>query len=100
METPLLKLLGSVGMAELVDPDLDPGGGAVLLPPAVRRVVGQRPAAAVDGRAEQRSGGVPAAGEVEPEKGDIAAVVEQDGADGAALAVDAGVLVVQPQVQV
>jgi hypothetical protein len=35
-----------------------------------------------------------------PQQRDVAAVVEQHGADGAALAVDAGVLVVREQVQV
>jgi hypothetical protein len=37
MDTPLLKLLGGMRVAELVD--TDPGtGGAILLPPVVRRV--------------------------------------------------------------
>jgi hypothetical protein len=88
METPLLKLSG-VSVAELVDADPDVGGGAVLLPPAVCRVVGRRAAPAVDGRAEQRARGVPSPGEVELEQRDIAMVIEQHGADGAALAVDA-----------
>src|ERR1035437_4837893 len=71
--------LGGVRVPQLVDPDLGAGGGAVLLPPALGGVVGQRPAAPVDGSAEQRAGGVPGAGEVEPQQGDVAAVVEQDG---------------------
>jgi hypothetical protein len=49
-------------VAELVDADLNVGGGAVLLPPVVRRVVGQRAAPAVDGRAEQRARGIPGPG--------------------------------------
>jgi len=81
--------------------DLNADGGAVFLPPAVRGVVGQRAAVPVDGEARnKRPGGVPAAGEVELEQGDVAAVIEQHGADGAALAVDPGVLVVQAQVEV
>nr|WP_237109627.1 hypothetical protein [Nonomuraea sp. MG754425] len=59
-----------------------------------------RPAAAVDRGAEQRPGGAAGAGQVELEQGDVAAVVEQDGADAAALAVDADVFVVQPQAEV
>ena len=47
--------LGGVRVAELVDADPGAGGGAVLLPPAVRRVVGQRAAAAVD--ADARNSG-------------------------------------------
>jgi hypothetical protein len=46
---------------------------------------------AVDAGAEQRPGGVPGAGEVEAQQVDLAAVVEQEGAHRAALAVDAGV---------
>ena len=41
--------LAGVRVAELVDADPGVGGGAVLLPPVVRRVVGQRAAPAVDG---------------------------------------------------
>src|SRR5215472_18063473 len=59
--------LGGVRVAKLVDADPGTGGGAVLRPPAVRRVVGQRAAAAVDGGAEQRARGVPGPGQVEPE---------------------------------
>jgi hypothetical protein len=44
--------LGGVRVAELVDADPGADGGTVLFPPVVRRVVGQRPTAAVDGRAE------------------------------------------------
>ncbi|HEX3194197.1 MAG TPA: hypothetical protein VHS30_30870 [Streptosporangiaceae bacterium] len=36
--------------------------GYELLPPVVRRVVGQRAAPAVDGRAEQRARGIPGPG--------------------------------------
>ena len=41
--------LGGVRVAELVDADPSTGGNAVLLPPVVRRIVGQRAAPAVDG---------------------------------------------------
>jgi hypothetical protein len=51
--------LAGVGVTELVDADPGTGSGAVLLPPAVRRVVRKRPAPAVDGPAEQRARGVP-----------------------------------------
>src|SRR5262249_4046260 len=92
--------LAGVRVAELVDADPGAGGGAVLLPPAVRRVVGQRAAAAVDAGTEQRARGVPGSGQEEPEQHDIAPVVDQERADRAALDVDAGVLVVRAQVQV
>jgi hypothetical protein len=58
METPLLEL-GGVGVPELVDADPGARGGTVLLPPVVRRVVGQRPAPAVDAGPEQRARDVP-----------------------------------------
>jgi hypothetical protein len=48
--------LGGVRVAELVDADLNTGGGAVLLPPTVRRVVGQRAAPAIDAGAEHLGG--------------------------------------------
>jgi hypothetical protein len=64
--------LGGVGVAELVDADPGTGGGAVLLPPVVRRVVGQRAAPAVDAGAEQRARGVPGPGQIEPEQRYIA----------------------------
>ena len=86
--------LGGVGMAELVDADPGAGCGAVFLPPVVRSVVGQRATPAVDGRAEQPALGVPSPHDVEPEQGDVAAVIQQHGANCAALAVQAGVLVV------
>jgi hypothetical protein len=65
---------GGVGVAQLVDVDLDACGGAVGLPAVVGGVVGQRPAAAVDGGAEQRPGGVVGAGQVELEQGDVPAI--------------------------
>jgi hypothetical protein len=63
-------------------------------------VVGERAAVPVDAGAERRAVPVAGAGEVELEESDVAAVVEEDGADGAALAVDADVLVVLPEVEV
>jgi hypothetical protein len=56
-------------------------------------VIGQRAAAAVDADLNSRPRCI-RTGRVEPEQSDVAAVAEQHGADGAALAVDAGVLVV------
>jgi hypothetical protein len=91
---------GGVGVAELVDVDLNAGGFAVVLPAMVGGVVGERAAVPVDAGAERRAVPVAGAGEVEVEEGDVAAVVEEDGADGAALAVDADVLVVLPEVEV
>ena len=41
---PAVDQLGGVGVAELVDADPGAGGGAVLRPPVVRRVIGQRAA--------------------------------------------------------
>jgi hypothetical protein len=92
METPLK--FGRVSVAELVDADADTRCGAVGAPAMVGGVVGQWPAGAVDGGPKQWPVGVAGAGEVEAEQGDVPAVVEQDGPDGSALAVDAGVLVV------
>jgi hypothetical protein len=89
-----------MGVAELVDAEVDPGLGAVALPAVVGGVVGQRPAAAVDAGPEQRPARVPGPGQVQLDQGDVPAVIEQHGARGAALAVDARVFVVQPQVQV
>jgi hypothetical protein len=43
---------GGVGVAELVDVDVDARRGAVARPPVVGGVVGQRPAVAVDGRTD------------------------------------------------
>ena len=71
MDTPLLKR-GGMRVAGLVDADPGTGGGAILRPPAMRRVIGQRAAAAVDGRAEQRARGVPGPGQIEPEQRDVA----------------------------
>jgi hypothetical protein len=85
---------GGVGVAELVDVDLDSGRFAVALPPVVGGVVGQGASVAVDAGAKGGSEPVAGAGEVELEEGDVAAVVEEDGADGAALAADADVFVV------
>nr|WP_246090442.1 hypothetical protein [Nonomuraea deserti] len=92
--------LGGVGVAQLVNVDLDASLRAVGLPAVVGGVVGQRTAAAVDGGAKQRPSGVTGAGQVELGQGDVAAVVQQDGAYAAALAVNPDVLVIQPQVQV
>ncbi|WP_425434805.1 hypothetical protein [Nonomuraea jiangxiensis] len=47
---------GGVGVAQLVDVEVDASGGAVALPAVVGGVVAQRPAGAVDGGAEQRPG--------------------------------------------
>jgi NAD(P)-dependent dehydrogenase (short-subunit alcohol dehydrogenase family) len=63
-------------------------------------VVGQGSARAVDAGAERRTEPVPGAVQVELEEGDVVAVIQQDGADGTALAVDADVLVVGAQVEV
>jgi hypothetical protein len=53
METP--ELMSSVAVvAQLVDLDVEPGGGAVAVPAVVGGVVGQRAAAAVDAGAEHR----------------------------------------------
>ena len=87
-------------MAQLVDLHADPGRAAVALPAVVGCIVGQRPARPVDAGAEQRPGGVAGAGQVQPEQRDVAAVVQQHRPHGAALAVDAHVLVVRAQVQV
>jgi len=87
-------------VAQLVDLQADPGRAAVALPAVAGRVVGQRPTRPVDAGAEQRPGGVAGAGQVQPEQRDVAAVVQQHRPHGAALAVDAHVLVIQAQVQV
>src|SRR6266571_5933805 len=92
--------LGGVGVAELVDVDLDSGCFAVALPAVVGGIVGQRSAVAVDAGAEGGAKPVAGAGEVELEEGDVAAVVEEDGANGASLAVDADVFVVLAEVEV
>ncbi|MFI9848156.1 hypothetical protein ACIHFD_64870 [Nonomuraea sp. NPDC051941] len=60
----------------------------------VRGVVRQWSSVAVDAGAEGGAEPVADAGEVELEEGDVTAVVEADGANGAALAVDADVFVV------
>jgi hypothetical protein len=83
-----------------MDVDVDPGGGAVDLPAVVGGVVGQRAARAVDAGAEEWPGDVAGAGQVELEQRHVAAVVQENGPHGAALTVDAHVLVVQPQVEV
>ena len=84
MDTPHFQL-GGVGVAQLVDADVDPGRAAVALPPAVGGVVGQRPARPVDAGAEQRPGGVPGPGQVQPQQRDVAAVVQRHRPHGAAL---------------
>ena len=98
MDTPELKL-GGMGVAELSDSPPTRRGG---LPAVVGGVeTGQRPAVPVpDAGPEQRPAGVPGPGQVQLEQGDVAAVIQQHSARGAALVVDAHVLVVQPQVQV
>ena len=57
------------------------------------RVVGQRAAPAVNAGPEQRPRGVPGPGQESRKQREVAAVIQQHGADGAALAVEAGVLV-------
>lgn len=91
---------GGVGVAELVKVDLDSGRLAVVPPAVVGGVVGQRPAASVDAGAEDGPESVAGPVQVELEEGDVAAVVQEHGADGAALAVDADVFVVLAQVEV
>jgi hypothetical protein len=91
---------GGVGVAELVDVDLDSGRFAVALPSVVGGVVGQGTSVAVDAGAEGGAEPVASTGEVELEEGDVAAVVQEHGADCAALAVDADVLVVLVEVEV
>jgi hypothetical protein len=76
-----VDVFGGVGVAELVDVDLNAGGFAVVLPAMVGGVVGERAAVPVDAGAERRAVPVAGAGEVEVEEDDVAAVVEEDGAE-------------------
>src|SRR5205823_1886181 len=73
--TPGVDQFGGVGVAQLVDVDGHPGGGAVAGPPVVGGVVGQWPAGSVDAGPKQRPGGVAGPGQVELEQGNVAAVV-------------------------
>jgi hypothetical protein len=62
---------GGVGVAQLVDVDLDASLGAVALPAVVSGVIRQGSAPAVDGGAEQRTGGVAGARSVGRRSGPV-----------------------------